>query len=134
MGVYTIPELSSVGPTEEQLKESGVDFVVGRAGYGELARGYIRGDNHGLLKLLVDRKTHKILGIHIVGDGAANLVHIGLAFMIKDGIANDLINMIFNYPTLAEAYRIAAFNALNKIFPSGKIVLPQASTGVKVPA
>ena len=134
VGVYTIPELSSVGPTEEQLKESGVDFVVGRAGYGELARGYIRGDNHGLLKLLVDRKTHKILGIHIVGDGAANLVHIGLAFMIKDGIANDLINMIFNYPTLAEAYRIAAFNALNKIFPSGKITLPQIETGIKVPA
>ena len=125
VGVYTIPELSSVGPSEEQLKEQGVDFVVGRAGYGELARGYIRGDNHGLLKLLIERKTHKILGIHIVGDGAANLVHIGLAFMLKDGIANDLINMIFNYPTLAEAYRIAAFNALNKIYKDGKIVTPK---------
>ena len=126
IGVYTIPELSSVGPTEEQLKEAGVDFVVGRAGYGEIARGYIRGDSHGLLKLLVERKTHKILGIHIVGDGAANLVHIGMAFMLKDGVANDLINMIFNYPTLAEAYRIAAFNALNKIYPDGKIIVPTA--------
>lgn len=124
IGVYTIPELSSVGPSEEQLKESGVDFVVGRAGYGELARGYIKGDNHGMLKILVERKTHKILGIHIVGEGAANLVHIGMAFMLKDGIANDLINMIFNYPTLAEAYRIAAFNALNKIYPDGKILVP----------
>jgi NAD(P) transhydrogenase len=126
IGVYTIPELSSVGPTEEQLKEQGIDFVVGRAGYGEIARGYIRGDNHGLLKLLVDRKTHRILGIHVVGEDAANLVHIGLAFMLKDGYAQDLINMIFNYPTLAEAYRIAAFNALNKIFPDGRIMPPPA--------
>lgn len=124
IGVYTIPELSSVGPTEEQLKQDGADFVVGRAYYYELARGYIKGDHLGLLKLLVDRKTHKILGIHIVGEDAANLVHIGLAFMLKDGIANDLINMIFNYPTLAEAYRIAAFNALNKIYPDGKILDP----------
>ncbi len=127
IGVYTIPELSSVGPTEEQLKESGMDFVVGRAGYSEIARGYIKGDSHGMLKLLVERKTHKILGIHIVGEGAANLVHIGLAFMLKDGVANDLINMIFNYPTLAEAYRIAAFNALNKIYPDGRI-LPAPQT------
>jgi NAD(P) transhydrogenase len=127
IGVYTIPELSSVGPTEEQLKESGVDYVVGRAYYYELARGYIKGDHHGILKLLVERKTHRILGIHIVGEDAANLVHIGLAFMLKDGIANDLINMIFNYPTLAEAYRIAAFNALNKIYPDGKILSPQPS-------
>lgn len=124
IGVYTIPELSSVGPTEEQLREQGADFVVGRAYYHELARGYIKGDNHGMLKLLVDRKTHKILGIHILGEDAANLVHIGLAFMLKEGIANDLINMIFNYPTLAEAYRIAAFNALNKIYPDGRIMLP----------
>ncbi len=124
IGVYTIPELSSVGPTEEELKEQNVDFVVGRAGYSEIARGYIKGDNHGMLKLLVDKKSHKILGIHILGEGAANLVHIGLAFMLKDGVANDLIDMIFNYPTLAEAYRIAAFNALNKIYPDGKILPP----------
>lgn len=126
IGVYTIPELSSVGPTEEQLKAAGVDYVVGRAYYYELARGYIKGDHHGLLKLLVERKTHRILAIHIVGEDAANLVHIGLAFMLKDGVANDLINMIFNYPTLAEAYRIAAFNALNKLYPDGKILNPQS--------
>lgn len=125
IGVYTIPELSSVGPSEEQLQAQGVDYVVGRASYTELARGYIRGDNHGLVKLLVHRKTHRILGLHIVGDDAANLVHIGMAFMLKDGTANDLINMIFNYPTLAEAYRIAAFNALNKIYPDGKIGHPK---------
>ena len=125
IGVYTIPELSSVGPTEEQLKENKIDYVVGRAYYSELARGYIKGDNHGMLKLLINRKSHKIIGIHIVGEDAANLVHIGLAFMLKDGVANDLIHMIFNYPTLAEAYRIAAFNALNKIFPDGKILPPE---------
>jgi len=122
IGVYTIPELSSVGPTEEQLQERKVDYVVGRAYYHELARGYIKGDNHGILKLLIERKTHRILGIHIMGEDAANLVHIGLAFMLKGGCANDLINMIFNYPTLAEAYRIAAFNALNKIYPDGRIM------------
>lgn len=125
IGVYTIPELSSVGPTEDELKERKIDYVVGRAYYHELARGYIKGDNYGILKLLIERKTHKILGIHIMGEDASNLVHIGLAFMLKDGVANDLINMIFNYPTLAEAYRIAAFNALNKIFPDGRIKLPQ---------
>jgi NAD(P) transhydrogenase len=126
IGVYTIPELSSVGPTEEQLKDQNIDYVVGRAYYSEIARGYIKGDSHGMLKLLIERKTHKILGIHIAGEDAANLVHIGLAFMMKDGIANDLINMIFNYPTLAEAYRIAAFNALNKIYPNGKFLTPAA--------
>ncbi len=125
-GVYTIPEMSSVGPSEEELKQAGVDYVVGRASYAELARGYIRGDNHGLLKLLVDRKSHRILGIHIVGQDAANLIHIGMAFMLKNGHAQDLVTMIFNYPTLAEAYRIAAFNALNKIFPEGRIKMPPA--------
>jgi len=127
-GVYTIPELSSVGATEEELKQQDVDYVVGRAGYSELARGYIRGDNHGLLKLLVHAKTHRILGIHIVGQDAANLIHIGMAFMLKDGHAQDFISMIFNYPTLAEAYRIAAFNALNKIFPEGRIGNPPSES------
>lgn len=125
IGVYTIPELSSVGPTEDELKAQNIDYVVGRAYYHELARGYIKGDHYGILKILVHRKTHKILGIHIMGEDASNLVHIGLAFMLKDGIVNDLINMIFNYPTLAEAYRIAGFNALNKIYPDGRIKLPQ---------
>lgn len=124
VGVYTIPELSLVGKTEEQLKAEGVDYVVGRASFSEIARGYIRGDHHGLLKLLISKQTHEILGIHIVGDDACNLIHIGLAFMQKKGHAQDLINMVFNYPTLAEGYRIAAFNGLNKIFTDGVIKLP----------
>jgi NAD(P) transhydrogenase len=126
IGIYTIPELSSVGKTEQELKTAEIDFVVGRANYSEVARGYIRGDAHGLLKLLVCTKTHKILGIHIVGHDACNLIHIGLAFMQKKGHVQDLLEMIFNYPTLAEAYRIAAFNALNKLFKSGEIGDPPA--------
>lgn len=132
VGVYTIPELSSVGKTEDELKKEGAEYVVGRAHYSEVARGYIRGDEHGLLKLLVCRKTHHILGIHIIGHDACNLIHIGLAFMQKNGHAQDLVDMVFNYPTLAEAFRIAAFNALNKIFTDGEIgdppaVVPKAS-------
>lgn len=121
IGVYTIPELSSVGFTEQDLVQRGIGFVVGRANYSEVARGFIRGDDHGLLKLLVCKQTHRILGIHILGHDACNLVHIGLAFIQKQGHAQDLVDMIFNYPTLAEAYRIAAFNALNKLFPEGEI-------------
>lgn len=124
VGIYTIPELSSVGASEQDLIKQGIDYVVGRAHYYEIARGYIRGDDHGLLKLLICKKSHRILGIHILGHDACNLVHIGLAFMQKGGVAQDLVDMVFNYPTLAEAYRIAAFNALNKLFPHGDIGEP----------
>lgn len=126
IGVYTIPELSSVGFTEQELLQKGIAYVVGRAHYSEVARGFIRGDDHGLLKLLVCKQSHRILGIHILGHDACNLVHIGLAFIQKQGHAQDLVDMIFNYPTLAEAYRIAAFNALNKLFPDGEIGDPPA--------
>jgi NAD(P) transhydrogenase len=94
---------------------------VGRALYKEIARGHIRGETHGLIKMLVCAQTHSILGIHIVGADAANLIHIGQAFMVKGGCAQDFVNMIFNYPTLAEGFKIAAFNALNKLFPGGTI-------------
>lgn len=129
VGVYTIPELSSVGETEEQLISSGREYVVGRAGYSEIARGYIRGDSHGLLKLLVCRRTHKLIGVHIVGEGACELIHIGMVFMEKKCTAQDLLHVVYNYPTLAEGYKIAAFNALNKIFPSGIIEDPPAGSG-----
>ncbi len=121
VGIYTIPELSSVGKSEQDLIAEDAAYVVGRAHYAEVARGFIRGDDHGILKLLICKRTHQILGIHILGHDACNLVHIGLAFMQKSGHAQDLVDMVFNYPTLAEAYRIAAFNALNKIFPNGEI-------------
>lgn len=121
VGIYTIPELSSVGLSEEECQSKGLEYVVGRATYSEIARGHIRGDHHGMVKLIVCKKTHRILGLHIFGDDACNLVHIGLAHMVNNRPAQDLLNMIFNYPTLAEAYRIATFNALNKIFTSGSI-------------
>jgi NAD(P) transhydrogenase len=114
-GIYTIPEISMIGPTEEELVHRKVEFVVGRARYRELARGQIVGDSWGLLKLLVDKKTLKLLGIHIVGDNAADLIHIGQAVMAFGGDANYFIRNVFNYPTLAEAYKTAAFHAVNQI-------------------
>jgi NAD(P) transhydrogenase len=114
-GIYTIPEVSMIGPTEETLLAQKADFVVGRAHYRELARGQIVGDRWGLLKLLIDRKTLKLLGVHIVGDNAADLIHIGQAVMAFGGDANYFIRSVFNYPTLAEAYKTAAFHAVNQI-------------------
>jgi len=124
VGVYTIPELSSVGSTEEELIAQNIEYVVGRAFYREVARGYIRGDEHGMLKLLVCKTTHKILGIHVVGHDACNLIHTGQAIMKMHGHAQDFVNMVYNYPTLSESYSIAAFNALNKIFTDGDILDP----------
>ncbi len=114
-GIYTIPEISMIGKTEEELKASGADYVVGRSRYKELARGQIVGDRWGILKLLVDRSSYKILGVHIVGDNAADLIHIGQAVMAFHGDVTYFINSVFNYPTLAEAYKTAAFNAVNRI-------------------
>lgn len=114
-GVYTIPEISMVGATEEQLIAQKADFVAGRARYKELARGQIVGDRWGLLKLMVDKKTLKILGVHIIGDNAADLIHIGQAVMAFGGDVNYFIRTVFNYPTLAEAYKTAAFHAVNQI-------------------
>lgn len=132
IGIYTIPEVSAVGKTEEELKEAGVDYEVGHAELEEVARGQIRGDSHGLLKILVCKKTHLMLGIHIVGADAANLVHIGQAFMVGEKPIQHIVNnMIFNYPTLAEAYRVAAFNCLNKLFPSGDIGEPPSNKETK---
>ncbi|MBC7692693.1 MAG: Si-specific NAD(P)(+) transhydrogenase [Methylotenera sp.] len=114
-GIYTIPEISMIGRTEEDLVNEKADFVVGRARYRELARGQIVGDHWGLLKLMVDKKSLKLLGIHIIGDNAADLIHIGQAVMALGGDVNYFINSVFNYPTLAEAYKTAAFHAVNQI-------------------
>lgn len=114
-GIYTIPEISMIGPTEEDLVAGKVEYVVGRAYYKELARGQIVGDRWGLLKLLVDRKSLQILGVHIIGDAAANLIHTGQAVMHFGGDVNYFIGAVFNYPTLAEAYKTAAFHAVNQL-------------------
>jgi NAD(P) transhydrogenase len=114
-GIYCIPEISTVGSSEEELKEKGTPFVVGRARYKEIARGQIVGDEWGMLKMLVDRNTHKLLGVHIIGDNAADLIHIGQAVMQLNGDLEYFIRAVFNYPTLAEAYKTAAFNAYNQL-------------------
>ncbi|MGE0616237.1 MAG: Si-specific NAD(P)(+) transhydrogenase [Bacteriovoracia bacterium] len=114
-GIYTIPEISMVGRTEEELKQKKVDFVVGKARYKELARGQIVGDRWGILKLAVDRQTLKVLGVHILGDSAADLIHIGQAVMNLGGDVHYFIRNVVNYPTLAEAYKTAALNAVNHI-------------------
>jgi NAD(P) transhydrogenase len=115
-GIYTIPEMSMVGRTEEDCRlEKGLEIVVGRAPYREVSRGQIVGDRWGLLKIIFDRKTLKILGVHVVGDAAANLIHIGQAVMQFGGDLYYFINAVFNYPTLAEAYKLAAMDALDQI-------------------
>ena len=114
-GIYAIPEISMIGKTEEQLTQEGIPYEAGIARYKELARGKILGDENGMLKMLIHPDTHKILGIHIMGSGATELIHIGQAVMALDGQVEFFVNNVFNYPTLAEAYKIAAYNGLNKL-------------------
>lgn len=118
-GIYTIPEISSVGAQEVELKSRNIQYVVGRANYREIARGKILADEHGFLKLLVDCKTQKILGVHVIGSGATELVHIGQVAMAFGATIKFFVDNVFNYPTLAEAYKVAAYNALNKITKLG---------------
>ncbi len=114
-GIYSIPEISMIGKTEEQLTAEAVPFERGVAQYKEIARGQILGDDIGMLKLLVHQKTHEILGVHTIGTGATELIHIGQAVMATNGTVDYFVNAVFNYPTLAECYKVAALNALNKL-------------------
>ena len=114
-GIYTIPEISFIGKTEEQLTDEDVPYEVGVAYYREIARGQIRGDTTGRLKLIFHRETKLVLGVHIIGEGASELLHIGQAVMILGGTVEYFVNTVFNYPTLAECYKAAAFNGLNKL-------------------
>jgi NAD(P) transhydrogenase len=114
-GIYTIPEISFIGKTEEQLTEEDVPYEVGIAYYREIARGQIRGDTTGRLKLIFHRETKAILGVHIIGEGASEILHIGQAVFILGGTIQYFIDTVFNYPTLAECYKAAAFNGLNKL-------------------
>jgi NAD(P) transhydrogenase len=115
IGIYSIPEISFVGRTEEQLTHENVPFEVGVSRYRELARGQIIGDSYGVLKLLVSLDTHTLLGVHVFGTGATELVHIGQAVMGCGGTIDYLVDAVFNYPTLAEAYKVAALDAMNKM-------------------
>jgi NAD(P) transhydrogenase len=114
-GIYTIPEISFLGKTEEQLTDEDVPYEVGVAYYREIARGQIRGDTTGRLKLIFHRETKELLGVHIIGEGASELLHIGQAVFILKGTVQYFVDTVFNYPTLAECYKAAAFNGLNKL-------------------
>ncbi|MEV5894044.1 Si-specific NAD(P)(+) transhydrogenase [Nonomuraea fuscirosea] len=115
IGIYTIPEISFVGRSEDELTRDKVPFEVGISRYRELARGQIIGDSYGMLKLLVCSETRRLLGVHVFGTGATELVHIGQTVMGCGGTVDYLVNAVFNYPTLAESYKVAALDAMNKM-------------------
>jgi NAD(P) transhydrogenase len=114
-GIYTIPQISFIGKTEEQLTNEDVPYEVGMAYYREIARGQISGQTEGRLKLLFHRETLELLGVHIYGEEAAELLHIGQAVFTLKGKVTYFVDTVFNYPTLAECYKAAAFNGLNRL-------------------
>ncbi len=121
IGIYTIPEISYVGHSEDDLTAENVPFEVGVARYRELARGAILGDSYGMLKLLVHAEDRKLLGVHVFGTNATELVHIGQTVMGLDGTVDYLVDAVFNYPTLAESYKVAALDAANKMRAIAKV-------------
>lgn len=114
-GVYSIPQISFVGQNEEELKQAGVPYGVGIARYKEIARGLLMGDETGMLKLLFHRYTRHLLGVHAIGEGATELIHIGQAVMAFHGKIDYFIDTVFNYPTLAECYKVAALDGMNRL-------------------
>ena len=114
-GIYAVPEISMVGKTEKQLTDAGIPYEAGVAQYSEIARGQLLGDETGLLKLLIHQDDRTILGVHCIGTGATELIHIGQMVMSFKGKIDDLLDSVFNYPTLAEAYKVAAHNGVNKL-------------------
>jgi NAD(P) transhydrogenase len=114
-GVYAVPEIAMVGQTEEQLTDEAIPYVTGVARWSELARGLMSGDADGMLKLLVDPESRCLLGVHVIGTGATDLVHIGQAVMGGGSTIDFLVTAVFNYPTFAESYKVAALDASNRI-------------------
>jgi NAD(P) transhydrogenase len=121
-GLYTIPEVSMIGETEESARKKGLDVEVGRARYGDNARGQIVGDVHGLTKLVFDARDKRLLGVHIIGERATELVHIGAAVMHFGGSIDDFIDQVFNFPTLGEMYKYAAYDGLGRLQKRNKII------------
>ncbi len=114
-GLYTIPEVAMIGPTEEQLRKDGTPYKIGTARFGETARGHLAGDLDGMLKLLFDPQSHKLLAVHCVGESACELIHIGQTVISFDGTVEHLCEAVFNYPTMAECYKVAALNCLHRV-------------------
>jgi NAD(P) transhydrogenase len=115
MGVYTIPEISAVGETEQSCKEKGIEYEVGRARYSNNARGAMAGDTTGLLKLLFGRADRRLLGVHIIGEGATELIHLGMMVLEMGGTLDCFIEFVFNFPTLSEMYKYAAYDGLGNL-------------------
>jgi NAD(P) transhydrogenase len=118
-GIYTIPEVSSVGKSEAEAREAAIPYVTGRAKFAENARGQIQGDLEGLVKLVVHAEKRTILGVHVVGERASELVHLGQAAMLMGATVDLFIDMVFNFPTLSEAYKYAAYDALGALAKHG---------------
>lgn len=114
-GIYAVPEISTVGMSEEEVRRRGIPYECGIARFRETSRGHIMGLNHGMMKMIFSLKTRRLLGVHIVGEGATELVHIGQAVLNLHGTLDYFIENTFNYPTLAEAYKIAALDAWNRM-------------------
>jgi NAD(P) transhydrogenase len=125
-GIFTIPEVSSVGLSEDAARQDGREVAIGRANYNQNARGRIVGATQGMVKLVFDQATRKLLGVHMVGDQATELVHIGQAIIGLGGTVETLIDMVFNYPTLAEAYKYAAYDALARLNATPRAESPAA--------
>ena len=115
MGIYTIPEISAAGETEETCKEKNIDYVVGRAKYENNARGHITGDTAGMLKLIFARADKKLLGVHVIGENATELIHIGTMVLDRGLTIDEFIEQVFNYPTLSETYKYAAYDGLGNL-------------------
>ncbi len=114
-GIYSIPEISMIGPTEEELTQAAVPYEVGVSRYREIARGQILGDETGQLKLIFHRETRRLLAVHAIGTGATELIHIGQAVATLSGTLDYFLKSVFNYPTLAECYKVAALDCANKL-------------------
>ena len=114
-GIYSIPEISSIGPSEQELKQKGIDYEVGRARFENNARGQITGESDGVIKLLFDPKTRRLLGAHILGDQATEIIHVPLFVMAHGGTIDSFIDAVFNFPTLAESFKYAAYDGLQRL-------------------
>ena len=114
-GIYSVPELSTVGMSEEEIVTRGIAYECGICRFRETSRGQIMGLDHGIMKLIFSMKTRRLLGAHILGEGATELIHIGQAVLNLKGTLEYFVENTFNYPTLAEAYKVAALDAWNKM-------------------
>jgi NAD(P) transhydrogenase len=114
-GIYSVPEISTIGKTEEEVKAEGIAYEVGIARFRETSRGQIMGLESGMMKILISLETHQLLGVHIIGEGATELIHIGQAVLNLKGSVEYFVENTFNYPTLAEAYKIAALDVWNRM-------------------